>query len=106
EECFLVHARSLASEPIVRLILDGTVVPVQLDHKATSMWLLVYRGHLAACLPETSGQRYAPFHPVSLAGPRPDHSPQRSRRRHDHRQTRAAADAKRRTACAPAAWCL
>ncbi len=28
-------ARSLAAEPIVRLILDGTVVRVRLDRKAT-----------------------------------------------------------------------
>jgi hypothetical protein len=75
EECFLVYARSLANEPIVRLILDGTVVPVLLERKATSMWLLVCRDHVAAGLPETGGQRYAPFHPVSLAGPRPDPLP-------------------------------
>src|SRR5947209_2730716 len=30
------NARSLAQEPIVRLILDGTVVRVRLDRKATS----------------------------------------------------------------------
>ena len=29
------NARSLAEEPIVRLILDGTVVRVRLDRKAT-----------------------------------------------------------------------
>ena len=34
-------ARSLADEPIVRLILDGTVVRVRLDRKATSISLLV-----------------------------------------------------------------
>jgi putative transposase len=33
--------RSLADEPIVRLILDGTVVRVRLDHKATSIAPLV-----------------------------------------------------------------
>jgi putative transposase len=27
------NARSLADEPVVRLILDGTVVDVRLDHK-------------------------------------------------------------------------
>jgi len=37
-------ARSLAAEPIVRLILDGTVVRVRLDRKATSMSLLVVMG--------------------------------------------------------------
>ena len=38
------NARSLAEEPIVRLILDGTVVRVRLDHKATSISLLVVLG--------------------------------------------------------------
>jgi transposase-like protein len=38
------NARSLAEEPIVRLILDGTVVRVRLDRKATSMLLLVVMG--------------------------------------------------------------
>ena len=36
--------RSLAEEPIVRLILDGTVVRVRLDKKATSISLLVVLG--------------------------------------------------------------
>jgi len=38
------NARSLAAEPIVRLILDGTVVRVRLDKKATSISLLVALG--------------------------------------------------------------
>jgi len=38
------NARSLAGEPIVRLILDGTVVRVRLDRKATSISLLVALG--------------------------------------------------------------
>src|SRR5690242_15668790 len=38
------NARLLAEEPIVRLILDGTVVRVRLDHKATSIVLLVVLG--------------------------------------------------------------
>jgi putative transposase len=38
------NARSLAEEPIVRLILDGTVVRVRLDRKATSISLLVIIG--------------------------------------------------------------
>src|SRR5476651_664564 len=38
------NARSLAEEPIVRLILDGTVVRVRLDRKATSISLLVALG--------------------------------------------------------------
>src|SRR5215216_5563771 len=38
------NARSLAEDPIVRLILDGTVVRVRLDRKATSISLLVVLG--------------------------------------------------------------
>jgi len=38
------NARSLADEPIVRLILDGTAVKVRLDRKATSISLLVTIG--------------------------------------------------------------
>ena len=38
------NARSLAEEPMVRLILDGTVVRVRLDRKATSISLLVVIG--------------------------------------------------------------
>jgi putative transposase len=38
------NARSLAEEPIVRLILDGTVVRVRLDRKATAILLLVVIG--------------------------------------------------------------
>lgn len=38
------NVRSLADEPIVRLILDGTVVRVRLDRKATSVSLLVVIG--------------------------------------------------------------
>jgi putative transposase len=38
------NARPLADEPIVRLILDGTVVRVRLDRKATSISLLVIIG--------------------------------------------------------------
>jgi putative transposase len=38
------NARSLADEPIVRLILDGTVVRVRLDRKATAISLLVAIG--------------------------------------------------------------
>jgi transposase-like protein len=36
--------RSLADEPIIRLILDGTVVRVRLDRRATSISLLVVLG--------------------------------------------------------------
>ena len=38
------NARSLVEEPILRLILDGTVVRVRLDRKATSISLLVVIG--------------------------------------------------------------
>jgi len=38
------NVRSLKDEPIVRLILDGTVVRVRLDKKATSISLLVALG--------------------------------------------------------------
>jgi putative transposase len=38
------NARSLADEPIVRLILDGTAVRVRLDRKATAISLLVVLG--------------------------------------------------------------
>ena len=38
------NARSCAEEPIIRLILDGTVVRVRLDRKATSIVLLVVLG--------------------------------------------------------------
>jgi putative transposase len=38
------NARPLADEPIVRLILDGTVVRVRLDRQATSISLLVVIG--------------------------------------------------------------
>jgi putative transposase len=38
------NARSLADEPIIRLILDGTVVRVRLDRKSTSISLLVALG--------------------------------------------------------------
>ena len=38
------NARSLANEPIIRLILDGTVVRVRLDKKSTSISLLIALG--------------------------------------------------------------
>jgi len=38
------NTRSLADEPIVRLILDGTVVRVRLDRQATSISLLIVIG--------------------------------------------------------------
>ena len=39
-----MSVRSLKDEPIIRLILDGTVVRVRLDKKATSISLLVALG--------------------------------------------------------------
>jgi len=42
------NTRPLAGEPVVRLILDGTVVRVRLDRKATSISLLVVLGVRAA----------------------------------------------------------
>jgi transposase-like protein len=44
------NARSLGGEPIVRLILDGTVVRVRLDRRATSIVLLVNSSARAAIL--------------------------------------------------------
>ena len=38
------NTRALAEEPIIRLILDGTVVRVRLDRKATAIALLVVLG--------------------------------------------------------------
>ena len=38
------NAHSFAEEPIIRLILDGTVVRVRLDRKATAIVLLVVLG--------------------------------------------------------------
>src|ERR1700719_3250441 len=38
------NARSLAEEPIIRVILDGTVVRVRLDKKSTSISLLIALG--------------------------------------------------------------
>ena len=38
------NARSFAEEPVIRLILDGTVVRVRLDRKATAIVLLVVLG--------------------------------------------------------------
>lgn len=38
------NARSLAAKPIIRLILDGTVVRVRLDRRATAIVLLVVLG--------------------------------------------------------------
>jgi transposase-like protein len=38
------NARSLAGEPLIRLILDGTVVRVRLDRRATAISLLVALG--------------------------------------------------------------
>ena len=55
------NARSLAAEPIVRLILDGTVVRVRLDRKATSISLLVVIGV------REDGQKVKGEHSVGVA---------------------------------------
>jgi hypothetical protein len=47
-------ARSLADEPIVRLVLDGTVIRVRLDRKATAISLLVVIGVRASSFPFTT----------------------------------------------------
>jgi putative transposase len=47
------NARSLGEEPIVRLILDGTVARVRLDRKATSL-SLACRARRARRRPEDS----------------------------------------------------
>jgi hypothetical protein len=51
------NARSLTDEPIIRLILDGTVVRMRLDEKATSISLLVALGVRAAVASLLSMQR-------------------------------------------------
>jgi hypothetical protein len=57
------NCRSLADEPIVRLILDGTVVPVRLDRKATSISLLVVN---AAEVVEHLGGEFLAAHDAAL----------------------------------------
>jgi transposase-like protein len=71
------NARSLAEEPIVRLILDGTVVRVRLDRKATSIALLVVLGVCEEVLlavknmgGETSEAWRAVLHDLVKRGPR------------------------------------
>ena len=59
-----LDARSLAAEPIVRLILDGTVVRVRLDRKATSIVLLVVLG-----VREDGPVRIWVARPAKLGGP-------------------------------------
>jgi len=50
------NARPLGEEPIVRLILDGTVVRVRLDKRATSISLLVALGVRADAFPADLGR--------------------------------------------------
>ena len=52
------NARSLAAEPIVRLIFDGTVVRVRLDRKATSVSLLVVLGVREEAEGDARGQEH------------------------------------------------
>ena len=68
------NARDLAGEDIVRLILDGTVVKVRLDRKATSITLLVVlgaRGIRFAVFPGSGLRRKQPKWVVAaeLVGP-------------------------------------
>jgi hypothetical protein len=79
------NARSLADEPIVRLILDGTVVRVRLDRKATSISLLVVR---APGRPESS--------PGDQANGRREHRCLAHRARRSHQARPAAARAPHR----------
>jgi transposase-like protein len=75
------NARSLAEEPIVRLILDGTVARVRLDRKATSISLLVALGVRAdgqkVLLPELVVVDGAPGLEKALAALWPDMAVQR-----------------------------
>jgi putative transposase len=57
------NARSLKDEPIIRLILDGTIARVRLDKKATSISLLVALG-----VPQ-DGQKQRRFHARSRLRP-------------------------------------
>jgi putative transposase len=52
------NARALADEPIVRLVLDGTVVRVRLDGKATAICLLVVMGAVRHRLPIGARRRF------------------------------------------------
>jgi transposase-like protein len=75
------NARSLAEEPIVRLILDGTVVRVRLDRKATSIVLLVVLGVREDGQKEINlGVKAAPQCSSQHAGSR--HGRRRARGRH------------------------
>jgi transposase-like protein len=56
------NSRSLAEEPIARLILDGTVVRVQVDRKVTSISLLVVIGV------REDGQKVLLGHPAHRTG--------------------------------------
>lgn len=64
------NARSLANEPIVRPILDGTVVRVRLDRKATAISLLVVIGvredgqKVLLCVKNMGGETAEPWRTV------------------------------------------
>ena len=66
------NARSLTDEPIIRLILDGTVVRVRLDKKATSISLLVALGvrsdgqKVLLAIKNMGGESEAAWRPCSI----------------------------------------
>ena len=78
--------RDLAGEDIVRLILDGTVVKVRLDRKATAISLLIALGirrdgQKVVLAIKSMGARARPRAPAARPGPRGPslRSPRRSR---------------------------
>ena len=87
------NARSLAAEPIVRLILDGTVVRVRLDRKATAISLLVVIGV------RTDGQKVLPCHQEH--GRREQRSLARGSRRPDQARPATTAVPHRRRCSGP-----
>ena len=79
------HTRSLAGEPIVHLILDGTVVRVRLDRKATS--IRCSRSQSRACAARAPGLAHCPerSHHARAAAVRVLHRRWRAGARQGHR---------------------
>ena len=83
------NRRDLAAEPIVRLILDGTVVRVRLDRKATAISLLVVLGvrrdgqKVLLAVKNMGGESEAAWRALldDLVSPRPANARVRHRRR-------------------------
>ena len=93
----------LADEPIVRLILDGTVVRVRLDSKATSISLLVALG-VRARRPEgaAGGQEHGRRERGRLAGaPRRSRPARLAERRSSSSSTARRASRRRWPRCGP-----